>query len=76
MRPGTSQARGYRDPVSGSAAPPAADRDAASVAAHASQLGLALAESAQKLASARRELAMLRRENAELRASAERGNVT
>jgi hypothetical protein len=75
MRPGTSQVRGHRDPISGSAAPQAVDQDDLASAARVAQLGVALAESARRLATARREIATLRRENAELRAVADRRSV-
>ena len=75
MRPGTSWVRGHRDPISGSAAPRVVDYDDLASAARVAQLGMALADSAQRLAAARREIAALRRENAELRAIADRRSV-
>jgi hypothetical protein len=75
MRSDTSRVRGHRDPISGLAERQAGDKDDLASATRASELGIALADSARKLAGARREIAMLRRENAELRASADRRNV-
>jgi hypothetical protein len=61
--------RRTRDPVAGSAARHAFDHDELVPATRVAQLGVALADSAQKLAIARREIAKLRRENAELRSA-------
>ena len=75
MRPGTSWVRGHRDPIAGSVAARAVDHADLASAARVAQLGMALADSAQRLAAARREIAALRRENAELRAIADRRSV-